>query len=160
VTAVRPAGPTDRDWIAGTLAASWGAKEVISRGRIHDAAALPALVAVGADGERIGLLTYRIDEDGLEVVTLEAVRRYEGIGTALLAAARDVATEAARPRLWLVTSNDNLAAVRFYQRRGLRIVAVHVGAADEARRLKPTIPLVGSDGIEIHDEIELAVSVQ
>jgi hypothetical protein len=57
--------------------------------------------------------------------------------------------------VWLVTTNDNLDALRFYQRRGLRLVAVHAGAVDEARRLKPEIARVGEYGIPIRDEIEL-----
>ena len=57
-------------------------------------------------------------------------------------------------RTWLITSNDNVNAIRFYQRRGMRLVAVHRGAIDEARQLKPSIPLVGKHGIPIHDELE------
>ncbi|MGH2876950.1 MAG: hypothetical protein ACRDLV_11925 [Solirubrobacteraceae bacterium] len=34
-------------------------------------------------------------------------------------------------------------------------MAVHRGAFDEARRLKPSIPPVGEYGIAIHDELEL-----
>ena len=58
-------------------------------------------------------------------------------------------------RLWLVTTNDNLDALRFYQRRGLRITAVAAGAVDEARKIKPGIPLLGDHGIAIRDEITL-----
>jgi hypothetical protein len=60
-----------------------------------------------------------------------------------------------RGRLWLITSNDNLNAIRFYQRRGMRLTAVHRGAIDEARQIKPSIPLIGEHGIPIHDELEL-----
>ncbi len=58
-------------------------------------------------------------------------------------------------RIWLVTTNDNLRALRFYQRRGMRITAVDRGAVDRARAVKPEIPLVGADGIELHDELRL-----
>jgi ribosomal protein S18 acetylase RimI-like enzyme len=62
-------------------------------------------------------------------------------------------------RLWLITTNDNTHALRFYQRRGFRIVAIHVGAIDESRRLKPEISAVGLDGIPIRDEIELEIAL-
>jgi hypothetical protein len=39
------------------------------------------------------------------------------------------------------------------------LIAVHRGAIDEARRVKPEIPLTGHDGIAIHDELELEVQL-
>jgi GNAT superfamily N-acetyltransferase len=67
----------------------------------------------------------RIDRGELEVVALEALSRREGIGTALLTAAADEARRAGCARAWLITTNDNLDAVRFYQRRGWDLVALH-----------------------------------
>jgi hypothetical protein len=61
--------------------------------------------------------------------------------------------------LRLTTTNDNLTALRFYQRRGFRIAAVRPGAVAAARRLKPTIPELGEHGIPIRDEIELALTL-
>jgi hypothetical protein len=62
----------------------------------------------------------------------------------------------AAARLFLITTNDNTHALRFYQRRGLRLCALRPGAVDEARRtLKPEIGEIGNDGIPIHDEVEL-----
>jgi ribosomal protein S18 acetylase RimI-like enzyme len=55
----------------------------------------------------------------------------------------------------VTTTNDNLNALRFYQRRGFRIMGVHPGAVNEARRLKPSIPAIGAYGIPICDEIDL-----
>jgi GNAT superfamily N-acetyltransferase len=57
--------------------------------------------------------------------------------------------------VWLVTTNDNLHALGFYQRRGYRIVRVDPGAVDRARAMKPAIPLLGNDEIPIHDELVL-----
>jgi hypothetical protein len=54
----------------------------------------------------------------------------------------------------LTTTNDNLTAQWFYQRRGLQFVVTHRGAVDRARELKPSIPPIGEHGIEIHDELE------
>jgi ribosomal protein S18 acetylase RimI-like enzyme len=147
---VRPAAAADREAIVALLTEEWGATLVIAHGARYDAAELPALVAE-RDGRIAGLLTYTIGPDGLEVVSINAVVPRSGAGSALLAAAAELAPG----RLWLVTTNDNLDALRFYQRRGLRIVGVGVGAVDAARSVKPSIPLVGDHGIELHDELIL-----
>jgi ribosomal protein S18 acetylase RimI-like enzyme len=123
---------------------------------VYDASALPGFVAV-LDGEPAGLLTYAIEGVACEVVTLDAFRPGRGVGSALLAAATDLAGAAGLDRLWLITTNDNVEALRFYQRRGMRLVAVHAGAVEESRRLKPSIPMIGMHGIPIRDELELEV---
>jgi GNAT superfamily N-acetyltransferase len=58
-------------------------------------------------------------------------------------------------RLRLTTTNDNLDALRFYQRRGFRLVALRPGAVDAARALKPEIPVTGAHGIPLRDELDL-----
>jgi len=123
------------------------------RGELLDVLALPGFVAE-TDGERVGLLTYRLDDEGCEVAVLVALRRQGGIGSALLDALRAEVGESAR--LWVVTTNDNLDALRFYQRRGFVLRALRPGAVDEARRsLKPHIGRVGEHGIPLRDELEL-----
>jgi GNAT superfamily N-acetyltransferase len=151
---IRAATADDRAWIERHLTRSWGSATVISRGTAHDASHLPALVAV-QDDEIVGLATYNVAGDECELVSLDALRRGQGMGSALLAAVAEQATRHGCHRLWLITTNDNLDALRFYQRRGMRLVAVHPGAVDESRRLKPSIPLIGEHGIPIHDELEL-----
>jgi GNAT superfamily N-acetyltransferase len=151
---VRAATVTDRQGIADMLNASWGGTTVVAHGTQYDASSLPALVAE-KDGRLVGLLTYSMTDRGLEVVSLDALMRRTGVGSALLAAATGLARETGAARVWLVTTNDNLDALRFYQRRGMRIVAVAPGAVDAARAVKPSIPLVGEYGIELHDELTL-----
>lgn len=151
---IRPAGPADVDWIRALANERWGGPTILSRGREHRLPDLPGFVAE-AEGARVGLATWRVEADACELVSLDSLRPRSGIGTALLDRVRKTAREAGCRRLWLVTTNDNLDAVRFYQRRGMRLVAVHRGAVDAARSRKPTIPLVGMHGIPIRDEIEL-----
>jgi hypothetical protein len=55
----------------------------------------------------------------------------------------------------LTTTNDNVDALRFYQRRGFRMAELRPGAVDESRQHKPQIPRVGDYGIPLHDEIDL-----
>jgi ribosomal protein S18 acetylase RimI-like enzyme len=151
---VRPLTDDDRPWLMDFLTRAWGALTIVSRGRSRDAAQLPGLVCHdGADV--VGLLMYERDGDALELVTLDAFRQREGIGTALVHAAVEAAARDGAARVWLITSNDNLDALRFYQRRGFRLAAVHRNAVDAARRIKPSIPEVGAYGIPIHDELEL-----
>ena len=88
------------------------------------------------------------------------MRPGRGIGSTLLEGVANEARRRGCRRLWLITTNDNLNAIRFYQRRGLRLVAVHAGAVDDARRLKPSIPLVGEDGIPIRDELEFELELR
>jgi GNAT superfamily N-acetyltransferase len=155
---VRPAVADDRDPITALIRRSWGTTTSAAHGTLYDAAELPALVAVGPDGDLVGVLTYVLAGGDLEVVTLDAVARHVGVGTALLSAGVEVARQAGAGRLWLVTTNDNLDGLRFYQRRGMRIAAVVPGAVDYSREhLKPEIGVVGDYGIEIHDEITLEI---
>ncbi|WP_433362043.1 GNAT family N-acetyltransferase [Actinoplanes sp. CA-142083] len=151
---VRHAGVEDRGLVTDLLLRSWGSTVVVAHGVRYDAADLPALVARRVD-RVAGLLTYAIGIDGLEVVTLDAVERHAGVGTALLDAAAEMASGKGLARVWLITTNDNVDALRFYQRRGMRIVGINPGSIDEARILKPSIPVIGDYGIEIHDEIIL-----
>ena len=99
--------------------------------------------------------------DELEVLTLDAVERWQGVGTALLTAAIETARSRGCRRLWLITTNDNVDALRFYQRRGLRLARIDTGAVDWSRlTLKPGIPEVGLHGIPIRDELELELILE
>ncbi|MGH3322002.1 MAG: GNAT family N-acetyltransferase [Streptosporangiaceae bacterium] len=151
---VRPAEQGDAAWIRALLERSWGSTEMIVLGRVRHTDALPALVAE-IDGMGVGLLTYEVSGDALEVVSLDARERRRGIGTALIDAVRELAEIRRCRRVWLITTNDNLDALRFYQRRGFRLASLHPGAVRAARRLKPSIPEVGEYGIPLRDEIEL-----
>ncbi|KAB1900970.1 GNAT family N-acetyltransferase [Micromonospora sp. AMSO1212t] len=153
---VRQARDEDRAALTALHEREWGGPIVVVHDTRYDLRDLPALVAVDDGGAFAGALVYRVDGDGLEVVSLAASAPGNGAGSALLAAAEEVAVAAGADRIWLVTTNDNLGALRFYQRRGLRIVAVDVGAVDRARAVKPTIPHAGTDGIPLHDELRLA----
>jgi DNA-3-methyladenine glycosylase I len=151
---VRAADEADRRWMARLLSSRWGAVQIVSRGQVHQADRLPAYVAV-RDGEPVGLATYRAEGEACELVSLDSLEENTGVGTALLEAVRRRAENLRCRRLWLVTTNDNLRALGFYQRRDFVLVAVHRNAMDAVRRLKPTVPAVGLNGIPLRDELEL-----
>jgi ribosomal protein S18 acetylase RimI-like enzyme len=129
-----------------------GGRQQARLGELVDVLDLPGFAAVH-DGALAGLATYRRAGTATELVALVAEPSGSGVGTHLVDAL--VASVAGTSRLWVVTTNDNLRALRFYQRRGFRIVGVEVGGVDRARQLKPAIPLTGDDGIELHDELIL-----
>jgi ribosomal protein S18 acetylase RimI-like enzyme len=152
---IRPFTDEERRDLPRLLTREWGARLVVCRGRLYDAAECPALGSW--DGERLnGMATYAISEDAAECIllTLNAFEPDQGIGSALLAAVAEAARSAGCRRLWLTTSNDNLRAIRFYEQRGMRLVTVHHGAMNQARRLKPEIPQFAPDGTPISDEVE------
>jgi N-acetylglutamate synthase-like GNAT family acetyltransferase len=147
-----------RNWAASLIRDHWGATEIVTRGRVHDTTALPGFVAV-LGGEPIGLATYLIDEDRCELVSLDSIMEGIGVGTALVVSVAAEARKQGCRRLWLITTNDNLDAVHFYQKRGFHLVAVHRDALEETRRLKPELPRTGIDGIPLRDEIEMELQL-
>ncbi len=163
---IRPLERADREWVAHFLDDRWGTTTIVSRGKMRYGHLLEGLIAlrpeetVAADNddappERIGLLTIEYDERECEILTLDSLVEGMGIGSALLDSLEERAREAGLKRLWLVTTNDNLASLRFWQKRGYELVAVHRNAIAAARRIKPQIPITGRHGIPIRDEIEL-----
>jgi N-acetylglutamate synthase-like GNAT family acetyltransferase len=155
---IRPNSPEDRTWIRSIMVAHWGAVEVVSRGRIYSGDQLPGFIA-HSNGSPVGLITYHIADEQCEIVTINSMVPASGIGSALIARVRQKALAAGCRRLWLITTNDNLPALRFYQRKGFRIAAVYPDAIQESRRLKPSIPMIGMDEIPIRDEIELEMQL-
>ncbi|MEV4532314.1 GNAT family N-acetyltransferase [Asanoa sp. NPDC049518] len=139
---------------------TWGSPIVVVHDEAIDLRTLPALVAVDSDGKFAGALSWRVDGDALEIVSIAAATSGAGVGTALLDAVVAEARAAGSSRVWLVTTNDNLGALQFYQRRGMRIVGVDQGAVDRARRMKPSIPTVADNGIPIRDEIRLELRIE
>lgn len=128
---------------------------IARNGELVDALAHPAVLA-WSDGRLSGVATYVVDGNACELLTLHAATRRTGIGSALVAAVRDLARDAGCRRLWVVTTNDNLDALRFYQRRGFRLARVRPGEVDRSRAmLKPEIPTTGRFDIPIRDEVEL-----
>ena len=157
--AVRAFRPGDVEWARESLKELWGSEVVAGHGELMRPLELPGLVAE-AGGERVGLLTFRVDGRGCEIVSILSAREGIGAGSALIAAVTEEALAAGCRRLWVMTTNENLRALEFYQRRGFRIAAVRPGAVDEARRtLKPEIPDRGENGIPIRDEIDLEMDL-
>jgi len=137
----------------------WSGGFIVTRGTIHKPEQVEGFIA-GDEGEWAGLITYRITGDECEVISLDAVRKRQGIGMALLRRVIDEAGTRNCRRLFLITTNDNLYGLGFYQRRGFELVTIRRGALDETRKLKPGIPLIGENHIPLRDEFELEMSLR
>ncbi len=139
------------------VARDWGSPLVVSPSGLRDVSGLPGFVALN-NSERVGLVTYEMDaHHDCEVVTLDSYLPGAGVGTSLLNAVRNHATTEGCERLWLTTTNDNTAALRFYQRRGWNLVALHRDVLAEWRKLKPGMSLVGLDDIPMRHALELEI---
>jgi GNAT superfamily N-acetyltransferase len=151
---VRLRDESDRDTVEAFLAER-NALHVARLGRLEAALDHPAFVAED-EGALAGVLTYIVEDEACEILTLHAAERFAGAGSALIEGVERLAAEAGCARVWVITTNDNVDALRFYQRRGFRLVALHPGAVDEGRaHLKPEIPRIGDHGIDLRDELEL-----
>ncbi|MCI0446012.1 GNAT family N-acetyltransferase [bacterium] len=153
-----PLHSADREWVAKFITERWGAEIVVGHGSVYRPAKLPGFVAIQED-KKVGLVTYCIAGESCEIVTIDSMQPSSGIGTALIEAVKNLARESKCKRLWLITTNDNLKALRFYQKRGFVLVAVHRNALEISRQLKPEIPLIGADGIPLRNEIELEMTL-
>jgi ribosomal protein S18 acetylase RimI-like enzyme len=136
---------------------AWHAESVVAHDEVMYPARHPGFVAL-RDGEIVGHISYRGDGDRCEIVSINAQPQHAGIGSRLMEAAVAAARDEGYKVVWLTTTNDNLDALRFYQRRGFRISAIRRGAVDRAREtLKPKIPVIGSYGIKMSDELDLVL---
>ena len=151
---IRPVSEGDRPMLAWLVAELWGSEIVAVHGTCLRPAELGGFIA-DRSGRVVGLLTYQLVGNMLEIVTLNAIDRRAGIGTMLVEAAVTKARRFGCREVRLTTTNDNVDALRFYQRRGFRLAELRPGAVDQSRRRKPEIPRVGDYGIPLRDEIDL-----
>ncbi len=154
---IRPTGPEDKPWIQQLMCEHWAAEFVIVHGEEYHPAGLPGFIAeIGP--AKAGLITYHIAGEMCEIMTLDSLIPDRGIGGALIDAVRRAAGQAGCRRLLVVTTNNNLHALKFYQRRGFVLSALRPNAIEETRKRKP-IPLVDEAGIPIRDEIEMEMTL-
>jgi len=110
-----PVGAEDLDWVQ-EIVRGWGADFVVTRGRKVYPTEIDGFIATDESGEKVGLVTYEIIGDQCEIVTLDAFLKTRGIGTALVEKVAETVKQSGCRRLWLITTNDNLEALRFYLR--------------------------------------------
>ncbi|USO00270.1 MAG: GNAT family N-acetyltransferase [Phycisphaeraceae bacterium] len=151
---IRRTNESDKPWIRRLLRQYWATEQVLSRGTVHNVVDYEGFAAF-QDDEPVGLIAFLIQGDECELITHNSMADSGGIGSCLLAAARNEARARGCRRMWLVTTNDNTPALRFYQRRDFDICAFHRDAITKTRVLKPELPDVGLFGIRVRHEIEM-----
>jgi ribosomal protein S18 acetylase RimI-like enzyme len=150
---VRPIEPGDQPWVVRRLENAFAGATVARKGVLIDASILPGFVATDG-GRLVGLLTYAAASGECEVVALISTEEGRGIGRGLMDAVRDYAEAAGYRRLWLITTNDNTRAIRFYQGWGMDLCAFYRYGVRRSRKVKPSIPERGVDGIPLEHELE------
>jgi GNAT superfamily N-acetyltransferase len=144
----------DAELIANIIDEHWGGEPLVIRAKNYYPSKLNGILAF--EGETIiGFLFYEIQESTLEIIVFEVFDKFQGIGMQLLDRLKLIAREKNCKRIYLMTNNDNLDALRFYQRRGFHICAIHLDSVKASRKMKPGIPLIGEYGIPLRDEIDL-----
>jgi DNA-3-methyladenine glycosylase I len=152
---IRKIKSADTDWIKEIFIQYWGGDFVVSRGKVHKIEEFNGVYIAEQQSKKIGLITYKSINTELEITGLISKDEKRGIGTALVNSVITLAKQEGIKRICLVTTNDNLNALSFWQKRGFQIVKVYPNAMENTRRLKPAIPLIGENGIPLRDEIEL-----
>ncbi len=150
---LRPLTIEDRTWVETFAAEHWGSDKMVVHSEIFTISSLPGFAAE-RDGAIAGLVTYHITNEECEILSLDSLQPGMGIGTALIEAVRFCAIQQGCRRLFLTTTNDNIDAILFYQKRGFALANVRPGAVNASRLIKPEIPLIGYYGLPIRDEIE------
>lgn len=153
---LRPLTDADAVAAASLLDTELGGRQQARLGELVDVLAHAGMAAWSGDA-LVGIATYAVAGDRAELAALAVAgtHRNRGIGARLLEAAVAAARAAGAAAVWLVTTNDNLDALRLYQRHEFRLVELRAGAVDRSRRLKPHIPHAGDYGIPLRDELVL-----
>lgn len=155
---IKPISIDDRQRTNDFIKSRWFSTEMVVGSEIVDMTKLEGFIAYEKD-EIIGLVTYRIKDSECEIMSLDSLKENQGIGTALLNKIIEEAINKKCKKIKLITTNDNINAIRFYQKRGFDMVRIYHNALDVARKLKPSIPLLGDFGIPIKHEIEFEMNL-
>ncbi|MDR0396556.1 MAG: GNAT family N-acetyltransferase [Oscillospiraceae bacterium] len=155
---IRPIDAESRPAVTAFIAEHWYGTDMLIRGEIIDMSMVDGYVLF-EDGILTGLVTYIVRGDACEITSIDSMAEKRGVGTALINTVKDRAREMGCKRLQLMTMNDNLNAIGFYQKRGFDLVGINLWAMDREREQKPSIPLIGMNGIPIHHEIEFSMNL-
>lgn len=145
-----------RDEVNKIIEAEWAGPIVISKGVSHDTRGYNGFISI-TDDKLTGYVLYRLEDKKCEIVVLQSLIENQGIGSSLIRAVIEVAKANRCSEVWLITTNDNIHAIRYYQKFGFELRAVHINAIDVSRKLKPSIPLLGNEQIPIKHEFEFCI---
>lgn len=155
---IRPIEEDVRETVLDLWIKNWGSDLMVTKGKTYRALDYPGYIALEND-EVMGLIIYRIEDKECEILSLDSLSKNRGVGSMLLEKVVKTSLDCGCERVWLITSNDNTKAMKFYQKRGFEFKAIHLNAIEDARKIKPQIPLVGNDDIPIKHEIEMELKL-
>lgn len=144
----------DYELVRAFIIKYWYDIRMVIRNEIVDLSETKGLYIIQNE-EIIGVLTYRVINDEAEITLLHAIIENSGIGTFLIERFLDIAKHNNIKRITVVTTNDNIRALAFYQKRGFDIISLYRNSMDYVRRIKPSVPLIGDNNIPLKHEIEL-----
>jgi len=150
---IEPITETYKSAVNDYITENWAGPYIVTKGNLIDTRSNAGFVAIN-DKNIIGYVLYNIVDGDCEITVLESMLENQGIGNALVKTVIEKAIHEGCTRIWLITTNDNTRAIRFYQCIGFTLRAVHINAINESRKLKPQIPQTGYDGIPIEHEFE------
>jgi GNAT superfamily N-acetyltransferase len=148
----------NRKQVNDFISSHWFSTDLVIRGELFDSTILDGIV-IFENAIIIGLVTYRIKDNECEIMSLDSLRENQGIGTTLINKVVEIANKEKCTKIKLITTNDNINALRFYQKRGFDMVRLYHNALDISRKLKPSIPMLGEFDIPIRHEIEFEMTV-
>ena len=137
----------------------WGYTLVVLReGEQYDVKKEQGIIACSNE-EILGALMYNIKHGICEILIMNAIKENHGIGTKLISKVIEIAKGKGCHKIKVVTTNDNLNAIGFYQKRGFHLSHLYVNAMEYVRKLKPNIPELGDNGIPLRDELEFEMEL-
>jgi GNAT superfamily N-acetyltransferase len=155
---VKTISSDNREQINDFISSHWFSTVMVVRGELVDMTILDGFAAY--EGEKIiGLVTYKIKDTECEIMSLDSLMEKQGIGTALVNKVIETARENKCMKIKLITTNDNINAIRFYQKLGFDMAKLYHNALDISRKLKPSIPLLGEFDIPLKHEIEFEMDL-
>jgi N-acetylglutamate synthase-like GNAT family acetyltransferase len=149
---------SDRTLVDEFIRQQWYTTTMIIRGKEIDMTQTEGFY-VKEQEDIIGLITYFVSDDVLEVISLNSLRENQGIGTKLVDAVIREAKDRKLKKILVVTTNDNINAIKFYQKRGFDMACLYHNALDISRKIKPEIPLIGDHSIPLRHEIEFELLI-
>jgi len=155
---IRKIRSNERNWVNEFIQSHWGSEQIIVHNKIYVPADHEGFVSENEE-EKIGLVTYNVQKNSCEIVTLNSTIEHHGFGKALVQAVIDEAKSKGCGIVWVVTTNENIRAIEFYQKLGFQLIMVYPDAVNYSRKIKPEIPNVANNGIPIRDELEFVLQL-
>lgn len=147
----------NREKVNSFILEHWFSTDMIIRGAIIDMTKVEGIIVL-KNSDIIGLLTYTICGNVCEITSFNSLIEGKGVGTFLINKVIGIAKERGCHKIIVVTTNDNIDAIRFYQRRGFDMARLYHNSLDVSRKIKPAIPLVSNNGISLKHEIEFEIN--